>query len=109
MPNAPQKKKRPWVAERKPFEREQDNSWFYNDWRWRKFSARFKREHPLCEMKCKDLGIITASTVTDHIHQYTEGGPGWNLNDLKDKDFQAGCDACHNSRSGKQAHGYKGK
>ena len=109
MPKAPQKKQRPWVAKRKPFEREQDNSWFYNSWKWRKFSSRFKKEHPLCEMQCKEQGIVTESTVTDHLYQYGKGVPGWDLNNLNEKDFQAGCDACHNSRSGKQGHGYKGK
>lgn len=109
MPTAPKKIKRPWVKETKPFQREVDNSWFYNSWKWRKFTKVFKQRHPLCEMQCKKDGIITETKVVDHLEQYSKGVPGWDLNDLQDEYFQAGCNKCHNSRSGKQGHGYKGK
>lgn len=101
MPTAPKKRNRPWVTKRKPFERELDNSWFYNNWKWRKFSSAFKKRNALC-VKCKNEGIITAATVTDHLQQFGVGVPGWDLNNLNDKDFQPLCDSCHNSRSGKQ-------
>ena len=109
MPTAPKKIKRSWVKETKPFEREQDNSWFYNSWAWRKFTKQFKQRHPLCEMKCKDEGIVSETKVVDHLERYSPTAKGWDLKDLQDKYYQAGCHKCHNSRSGKQGHGYKGK
>ena len=103
MPTLPNKVKRPWQAEYKPQQRIVDMSWFYNNWRWRVFSKRYKDRHPLCK-QCKDDGIVTPVTVTDHIVRYINKGPGFDLDNLKDEYFQPLCDSCHNSKSGKEAH-----
>jgi 5-methylcytosine-specific restriction endonuclease McrA len=39
---------------------------FYWSPRWRKLSAQYKRENPLCVM-CNAEGFIVAAEVTDHI------------------------------------------
>ena len=106
MPILPNKVKRPWQKEYKPQQRAVDMSWFYNNWRWRMFSKRYKDSHPICK-PCEAKGIITPTTVTDHIVRYVDNGPGFNVNNLKDEYFQPMCDACHNSKSGKEAHGFK--
>lgn len=106
MPTAPKKIKRHWQKERVKQQRVVDMSWFYNSWKWRKFSKAFKQRNPLCCM-CEAEGIATPSTVTDHITRYVAGGPGFELNDLKDKYFQPLCDFHHNQKSGKEAHGFK--
>lgn len=104
MPKKPDKIIRVYKPERKPFERSTDNSWFYNDYRWRKFTKAFKRRNPLC-LDCEREGVTTATTVCDHKHQYSETAKGWDLNNLKDEDYNPKCDFHHNKRSGKQRHG----
>lgn len=104
MPNSPKKRNRPWVVKRPKQHRSIDMTWFYNDSRWRKFSKAFKQRHPLC-IDCDKKGIVTQTEVTDHKIRYVEGGPGFDLNNLKDKDFEPRCAKCHNSRSGRQSHG----
>ena len=108
MPTAPKKIKRQWQPERVKQQRTIDMSWFYNSWTWRKFSRRFKNKQPLCCM-CEAKGIVTATTVTDHIERFVVGGPGFNLKDLKEEYFQPLCDYHHNQKSGKEAHGFKQK
>ena len=108
MPTLPTKKNRPWIEKRKPHEVAIKMDWFYNNWKWRKFSSAYKKRHPLCA-ECEREGIITQTEVTDHLVRYVHGGPGFDLNNLNDEDFQPLCNKHHNSRSGKQTHGYKGK
>ena len=104
MATRPDKKHRPWQVQRQQHERVVDMSWFYNDSRWRKFSKKFKQEHPLC-IECERNSIVTPATVTDHLVRYVHGGTGFNLDELNNKDFQPLCDVCHNSKSGKEANG----
>lgn len=105
MPSSPKKKKRPWVKERKQQHRAVNMNWYYNDPRWRKFSKQFKIDNPLC-VKCKAKGLCVPTEFTDHIVRLRDGG-GADLNKLNKKDFQPLCGPCHNSKSGKEAHGYK--
>lgn len=105
MPSKPKKINRSYKPETKPFERSVNNSWFYNSYKWRKFTKSFKIRNPLCVLDCKDLGIETASTVVDHKEQFKPGALGWDLNNLKDENYNAACDNCHNKKSGKQRHG----
>lgn len=107
MPSKPTKQKRPWVAERKTQSRSIDMTWFYNSRKWRKFSKAYKLRHPLC-CDCEAEGVMTPTQVTDHIVRYVDDGPGFDLDNLKDKDFKPRCNKHHNSRSGKQSHGLKG-
>lgn len=110
MPYKPKKNKRPWVKEYKPQQRIVNMDWFYQDYRWRKFSKGFKQRHPLC-IRCEEKGISTPTCVTDHKVRYIDGGPGFDLDALKDEDFEPLCDyrfnKCHESKSGKESHGFK--
>jgi len=71
---------------------------FYNSARWRRDSAAFLREHPLCK-ECERLGRVTAARVCDHIIPIRKGGDPWNWNNR-----QALCLKCHAKKSGRDAH-----
>lgn len=105
MPNKPSKLKRQWVPERQAFKNlnKEKNKQTYNSTRWRKFSKAYKERYPLC-VKCKEKGIISKTEVTDHIERVNLGGDIYNESNL-----QPLCKSCHNSKSGKEAHGYKEK
>ena len=105
MPYKPKKLKRPWVPERKPFRNlnSEKNKKVYNSRKWRAFSKSYKERHPLC-VKCEAKGIIVSSEVTDHIERVNSGGDIYDESNL-----QALCKSCHNSKSGREAHGYKEK
>lgn len=100
MPTAPKKVKRSWKPERKPFQRNTNNS-VYQTWKWRLFSKRYKEHNPLC-IKCEREGRVTGTDVTDHIVRIEDGGAIWD-----DINLQPLCTCHHNSKSGKEAHGYK--
>ena len=68
MPNMPKKVKRSWIPERKPFERKKSNYEFYNSWKWRKLSKRWKEANPVC-VKCEANGIVSPAEFTDHIQR----------------------------------------
>ncbi|MGM7552595.1 HNH endonuclease [Myroides odoratimimus] len=88
--------KRPWVQERKPFERNiHDNSKFYNSRTWRKFRRAFLDKNPLCKM-CEDNGEIVPATVADHIIPINKGGA-----ELDEANLQGLCARCHNAKSAK--------
>ena len=105
MPNKPKRIVPHWVPERQPFKNlnEEKNRKIYNTTRWRKFSALYKQKNPYC-VKCKENGILKASEVTDHVERINEGGDVYD-----EKNLQALCKSCHNSKSGKEAHGYQEK
>ncbi|MEM9685350.1 MAG: HNH endonuclease [Bacteroidota bacterium] len=106
MPNKPKKRPRPWKPERKPFARERSFYRFYNSSRWRKFSKSYRDKHPLC-LICKKEGRVGPADVVDHIK-----GLGYLLDNGLDPydegECQSLCHPCHNKKSGRQAHGYKG-
>lgn len=104
MPIRPQKINRPWVRERKPFEREVDFSKFYNDRKWRKVSSAYRNAHPLCEcQECKANDLVKPAEVCDHIR---------GLKFLLDNGFdpydwselQSMSKECHNKKSGSESH-----
>lgn len=97
MPERPKKIKRSWVAERKPFERENSNKEFYNSWPWRKLRRKQLDKFPLCK-HCYDKDIITAATVADHIVPINLGGESLNEDNL-----QSLCESCHNKKSASEA------
>lgn len=107
MPYKPKKIKPQWVPNRKrePFQNlnSEKNKKIYNNRKWRKFSKNYKEKNPFC-VKCKEKGLIVASEVTDHIERVNTGGDVYDESNL-----QALCKSCHNSKSGKEAHGYKEK
>lgn len=89
--------KRPWVQERKPFERENSNSDFYNSRVWRKTRKRFLEQNPLC-VECAEVGDVVVATVLDHIVPINRGGEK-----LNESNFQAMCAAHHNAKSAREA------
>lgn len=105
MPNRPKKIRRPWRPERIPFGRRKDNSAFYNDRKWRKVSRAYREANPFCA-ECERNGKVSAADVADH-----KKGLQYLLdNDMDPYDWEeleGLCHPCHNSKSGKQAHGYK--
>lgn len=104
MPNKPKKLKRSWVPERKAHgRRTTENTKFYESWPWRKLRKRFKEANPLC-VKCKAEGRTTAAVYVDHIQRIEDGGAK-----LDESNLQSLCGFHHNSKSGKEAHGYKEK
>ena len=107
MPNAPKKRHRPWKPVRVQQQRAINMDWFYQDNRWRNFSKGFKKRFPLC-VDCDSKGIAQPTKVTDHKTRYVDNGPGFDLDNLKDEYFSPMCASCHNSKSGRESHGYKG-
>lgn len=103
MPSKPKKVNRPWIRERKPFERDQSDYEFYNSWKWRKLSKRYKESHPLC-VKCEQTGVVQGAQFTDHIQRIKDGGDPFDESNL-----QSLCEYHHNQKSGREAHGYKEK
>ena len=86
--------KRPWVVERKPFERAvHSNSKFYNSRTWRKLRRAFLDANPLCVV-CESNGEVTSATVADHIVPINKGGES-----LDEKNLQSMCARCHNAKS----------
>lgn len=88
------KVKRPWVQERKPFERERRHDDFdYNGRKWRNLRKHQLTLKPLCE-KCLEDDCTVLATVADHIVPVKKGGSGYNLENL-----QSLCKKCHDSKS----------
>lgn len=101
MASKPQKVKRSWAPERKPFERNvQSNNEIYNSWKWRKFAKRYKENNPLC-VECEKIGIIVSVKVADHITPINEGGEVYN-----EANIQSLCEKCHNRKSSHESRGY---
>lgn len=104
MPIAPKPKKKPWQS--KPevrVKRIVDNSKFYNSRTWRNFRKQRLVEEPLCR-HCDAEGIVREAKVLDHIVRITDGG-----DKLTKENTQPLCVSCHNSKSGKESHGYRQK
>lgn len=91
--------RRPWQPEREPQGRRLvDMSALYNSRRWRKDRARYLSQRSLCA-HCEALGLVVAATVSDHIRPIRDGGAIWGWGNR-----QPLCSACHNTKSGKEAH-----
>jgi 5-methylcytosine-specific restriction protein A len=100
MANKPQKIARSWVPQRKAFEREKDNSDFYNSWLWRKFAKLWKESHPLC-VECERKDLVVVGKVVDHIRPINAGGER-----LSEDNVQTLCESCHNRKSANESRGY---
>lgn len=103
MPKLPNKTIRPWVQEYKPFQRTKPNNDIYNSWKWRKFAKRYKEKNPLC-IECQKENKVSGAYVADHIKRIEDGGEIYNEDNI-----QGLCEFHHNSKSGKEAHGYRQK
>lgn len=85
---------RPWVQQRKPFERERRHDDFdYNGRKWRNLRKHQLTLKPLCE-KCLEEDVTVLATVADHIVPVKKGGSGYDLENL-----QSLCKRCHDSKS----------
>lgn len=106
MPNKPKTKIKPWQEVRVPFGRRKDNSSFYNGTKWRKTSIAFREANPFC-VDCQNENKVGPSDVADHIRglQYLIDN---NIDPYDWKELQGLCNKHHNSKSGRQAHGYRG-
>lgn len=93
MAKQPNKITRPWVRERKPFERDNSNDSFYNSRGWRNLRKNFLINNPLC-VACDTIGVVTIATVADHIQPINRGGERLDVANL-----QPMCARCHNSKS----------
>ncbi len=100
MANKPNKIVRSFVPQRLAFEREKDNSGFYNSWPWRKFAKRFKINNPLC-VECERNDLVVPVKVVDHIVAINAGGAK-----LDESNCQSLCESCHNRKSSNESRGY---
>lgn len=82
--------------------RKEGNQKFYNSTPWRKLRALKISLQPTCE-ECLQNGIVKDATgrngVIDHITPINEGGAPLAIENLRTL-----CNACHNSKSGKERH-----
>ena len=86
--------KRPWVQERKAFERERHADDFdYNGRKWRNLRKVKLEMNPLC-CKCEEDDLVVIATVVDHIVPVKKGGAGYDLDNL-----QSLCKKHHDSKS----------
>lgn len=65
-------------------------------WRWRKLSAAYRRQHPLCA-ECERNGFVTRATEVDHIVPRAQGGK-----DCTDN-LQSLCKSCHAKKTRSEA------
>lgn len=99
MASRPNKISRPWVCERKPFERERKVDAFdYNCRQWRKVRRAKLEKNPVCE-ECERLDLVTVATVVDHRIRIEVGGDAWDESNL-----QSLCKKHHDSKSGRERH-----
>ena len=96
MPNMPERKQRPWLTG-SGFDkgRRNANSTFYKSAAWRKLRGMFIRTNPVC-IVCGRTGA-----VVDHIVRVNDNPDlalAWD-------NLQTMCHTCHNSKSGREAHG----
>lgn len=91
-----EKLNRPWVNERKPFERSNSNASFYNSRTWRKARRKYLDANPLC-VQCGENDVVNVATVVDHIVPINKGGES-----LDESNYQSLCASCHNAKSAKE-------
>lgn len=103
MGKEPKKVNRPWMQERKAFERPVDLSWFYNQRRWRNVSKLYRQSHPLCECKeCKQLQRTLPAEVVDHVRGLKFLLDN-NIDPYDEKELQSMSKKCHNKKSGSES------
>ena len=66
----------------------------YNDRRWRKAAAQYKRDNPLC-IECKEAGRISPTYACDHIRPHHGNERLFWL----ESNWQPLCRECHNRKS----------
>jgi len=98
MPYTPTSKRKHWQptkeqkAKQSGFTRDVDKRYYST--RWRKFSAAYRKRHPICATP----GCGRLTEVTDHINPVRLGGDFWA------GPFQPLCHRCHNSKTAKESN-----
>jgi len=93
MPKSATKIERTWIVNpNKPTVNWSDNS-IYHTRQWRNDRDRHIKANPLCVI-CLSNGITTASSVSDHIKEISQGGDVWDWDNR-----QALCTRCHNRKT----------
>jgi len=96
MTNIPRSKKRPWIkrVERKPipWNANPEHREIYWSTEWRRLREDILTENPFC--KCGK-----PAEVVDHILPVRKGGDIWD-----EKNLQAMCKRCHNSKTAKESN-----
>lgn len=72
----------------------------YKTNRHRNASARHRMKYPYC-YTCQEQGITTLADMMDHVIPVNVGGDPWDR-----RNRMSMCHNCHNSKRGKEAHGY---
>ena len=99
MPTIPKPTRKGYLPERKTQGRRiHANAEFYQGHQWRRVRKAYLMQHPLCA-ECAEAGRVVAARVVDHIKPIKEGGARYDFRNL-----QGLCDACHNRKSGREAH-----
>lgn len=99
MPYKPKVLRPPWVPAKEPYRQYQSKDNFYRQPKWRKTAKAHKEKFPLCA-NCEEKGFVKAVEVTDHIIRIQDGGDPYHFDNL-----QSLCKKCHDSKSGREAHG----
>ncbi len=66
---------------------------FYNTQAWRKLSKHNLSINKYCVI-CREKGLVVRATVSDHIHEISQGGARLDL-----KNVQSVCKTCHNRKT----------
>lgn len=99
MPTIEKAPRRPWQPEREAHGRRvHTNTKFYASSAWRRLRALKIARNPTCE-ECEMFGRATPGEVIDHIRPINQGGAPLSIDNL-----QTLCHACHNRKSGREAH-----
>lgn len=90
----PERKRLGWEGQKKNWLANPGHEGIYHSTRWRKLTAWYKMNHPVCEME----GCTQPSKYTDHIKPISEGGDIWN-----EQNLQALCVSCNAKKTAKQS------
>lgn len=102
MPTIPKPSRKSYLPQRDTQGRRlHANTSFYQSQQWRRVRKKFLEGHPLCA-ECQRKGRVVAARVVDHITPINDGGARFDFRNL-----QGLCDACHNRKSGREAHSNK--
>ena len=111
MPNYP-KTRRNKLLPKRPKHHRVTKTKFYHSPAWRKLRQIHLSENPYC-VECIKKGKNTAANTVDHIKPINRNDPfntmaGMYGDPLDPENLQSMCEKCHNSKSGREAHGYHG-
>ena len=74
---------------------------FYHSSVWLRFRKMVLAKRSLCEMDCKDRGLLNPGKDVDHIKPLAKGGEP-----LSEDNVRVGCHACHSRRTARDQSGW---